>query len=157
VFVSVAPKPGWTVATTTRTLDEPFEAFGTEYTEAVDTITWTADDGVQIEPGQFDWFWVSVGPLPSDVDELGFPALQTYSSGEVVRWIEPMNADGSEPELPMPTVALVAATGDSAEAAPVDDSDDGTDALTIVALVAGIAGLLVGGAALVLARRRQTT
>jgi hypothetical protein len=35
-------------------------------------------------PGEFDWFWVSAGPLPTDVDSLLFPTIQIYSSGEEV-------------------------------------------------------------------------
>ena len=179
-FVSVQPKPGWTVATTTRTLDEPIEAFGTSYDTVVDTITWTADDGVRIGPGEFDTFWVSVGPLPSDVDTVEFPALQTYENGEVVRWIEPTPEGGEEPEHPAPVLALVAggsddhghgeqaesatATGDEAAASSAeavvggDDDDDGDDsgssALSVLALVVGALGLVVGGVALATGRRR---
>ena len=107
-FVSVQPKPGWEVETTTRTLETPVEGEGGTITEAVDTITWTATGDTQINPGEFDWFWVSAGPLPTDVDSLSFPTIQTYSSGEEVAWIEPIGADGTEPEHPAPTVELVA-------------------------------------------------
>jgi uncharacterized protein YcnI len=107
-FVSVQPKAGWEVETTMRTLDEPLESEGGTITEAVDTITWTATGDMQINPGEFDWFWVSAGPLPSDVDSLSFPTVQTYSSGEEVAWIEPVGDDGTEPEHPAPTVELVA-------------------------------------------------
>jgi uncharacterized protein YcnI len=167
VFVSVAPKPGWDVETTVRQLDEPVEAFGATFTEAVDTITWTAREGTEIGPGEFDWFWISAGAMPTDVTELAFPAVQTYSSGEVVRWIEPMPASGEEPEHPVPTVALVAATSDAsgesaatAEDDEVEDDDDDSDTamvLSIVALVVGALGLVVGGAALVASRRRSAT
>jgi uncharacterized protein DUF1775 len=86
----------------------PVEGEGGTLTEAVDTITWTATGDTQINPGEFDWFWVSAGPLPTDVDSLAFPAIQTYSSGEEVAWIEPIGPDGEEPEHPAPTVELVA-------------------------------------------------
>ena len=46
--------------------------------------------------------------MPTDVTELAFPAVQTYSSGEEVAWIDTA-ADGAEPEHPAPTVQLVAA------------------------------------------------
>ncbi len=108
-FVSVQTKPGWEVAMTTRVLDTPVEAEGGTLTEVVDTITWTATGDAQINPGEFDWFWVSAGPLPTDVDSLSFPTVQTYSDGEEVAWIEPIGADGTEPEHPAPTVELVAA------------------------------------------------
>ena len=149
VFVSVQPKPGWKVETSTRTLSEPVEAFGASYDTVVDSITWTADEGVRIGPGQFDIFWVSVGPLPDDVDALGFPAVQTYDSGEEVRWIEATPPGGEEPEHPSPTVAL-ASSGEAG--GENDDSNDSS--LSIVALVVGGLGLLVAGAALVTGRRR---
>ena len=84
-FVSVQPKPGWTVETETRTLDEPVDAFGEEVTEVVDTVTWS---GGPIGPGEFDTFSLSVGPLPDDVDELAFrddPDVQQRRGGRVDR------------------------------------------------------------------------
>lgn len=83
---------------------------GDELTEAVDTITWTATGDTQIGPGQFQEFWISAGPMPTVVDSPSFPAVQTYSSGEEVAWIDPPNPDGSEPDRPAPTLQLVAAT-----------------------------------------------
>jgi periplasmic copper chaperone A len=170
-FVSVQPKPGWDVATTMRTLDTPIEAFGTTISEVTDTVTWTAVGDTQIAPGQFDQFWISAGALPTDADELGFPAIQTYSSGEEVAWIEVTPASGEEPELPMPMLALVApgaldgtaTTGSAEPATPVADagsgSDDSSNTLAVVAVVVGALGLLVGGAGLMTARnalRRAT-
>ena len=148
-FVSVQPVPGWDVTTTTRTLDEPIEGEGSSITEVVDTITWTATDDVGIQPGQFELFWISAGPLPSDVDAVTFPAVQTYSSGEEVAWIEASEPGAAEPELPAPVVELADAADDATTVA----DDDGTDALTVVALVVAVLGLLAGVAALVLARR----
>ena len=171
-FVSVQPKPGWTAETTMRTLDEPVDAFGEEVTEVVDTVTWS---GGTIEPGQFDTFSLSVGPLPDDVDELAFPTIQTYSDGEEVSWIQPTPETGEEPENPAPVLRLVEAseeghsdgdeattttvTADDDEAAAPDvdvDDDDSTDGVAIGALVVGIAALLLAGAALMTSRRRPT-
>jgi uncharacterized protein YcnI len=154
-FVSVQPKPGWDVATTTRKLDPPVEGEGTTISEVVDTITWTATGENQIAPGQFDMFWISVGAVPSDATELVFPAIQTYSSGEEVAWIQPVPASGEEPEHPAPTVAVVPATdaGTGTRAAASDDSD--SNALAIVALVIGALGLIVGATGIVLARKAR--
>ena len=179
VFVSVQPKAGWEVETTTRTLETPVEAFGATFDTAVDAVTWTATGDTKIGPGQFEQFWISAGAMPTDVDVLEFPAVQTYDSGEIVRWIEPTPEGGEEPEHPAPVVALVAAGHDAAteEGAAEEDAaitetaadgasdgaatststdDDGTDALTIVALIAGVGGLGLGGAALVSSRRKAT-
>jgi uncharacterized protein YcnI len=170
-FVSVQPKPGWEVSTAMRTLDEPIEVFGSNYSEVVDTITWTASSGTRLEPGQFDLFWISVGPVPTDVDSLGFPALQTYDSGEVVRWIEATPAGGEEPEHPTPTVTVVAGSGDehgsgsATGSATADDSnsngndsndDDGdSKVLPIVALAVGAAALAIALAGRLESRRRS--
>src|SRR4029079_5283205 len=97
---------------------------------------------------QFELFWISAGQMPTDVDELAFPAIQTYSSGEEVAWID--TAEGEpEAEHPAPTVQLVAA--DDATAAPADEApasdDGGSDTLAIVALVVGGPGLAARGPA----------
>jgi len=165
-FVSVQPKPGWTAETTMRTLDEPVDAFGEEVTEVVDTITWT---GGTIEPGQFDTFSLSVGVLPDDVDALAFPTIQTYSSGEEVAWIEEATEGGEEPEHPAPVLELVDPAGggdesddattttvaaDDETASPAGEgSEDGTDGVAVAALVVALIAALLGGAALVSARR----
>ena len=177
-FVSVQPKPGWTVSTTTRMLDEPIDAFGEQLTEVVDTVTWT---GGPIEPGQFDTFSLSVGPLPDDIDALEFPAIQTYSSGEEVAWIEETPEGGEEPEHPAPVLALLdagedGATGDvpdegeeadegdtgtdegDEQAAAADsesDDDDGTDAVAVAGLIIAIIAAGLGGFALVRSGRRS--
>ena len=104
--------PGWEISTTTRTLDEPLEGEGQSITEVVDTVTWTATGDTQIAPGQFELFWVSAGQMPIDVTELSIPAVQTYSSGEEVAWIEQPTEGGAEPERPAPTLQLVTGDGD---------------------------------------------
>lgn len=169
---SVQPVPGWTATVETAPAADGDEA-GDAAGEAVTRITWT---GGTIQPGEFQQFPVSMGPLPDDTDELVFPSIQTYDSGEVVRWIEEPSENGEEPENPAPVLRLVAGDGDghgagtegdesdgsgsgsgadaaAAEAAGDDGDGDGT-ALAIVALVVGGLGLVVGGVAFVQARRR---
>jgi len=182
VLASVRPQPkaGWTVETTARTLDEPVELFGREVTEVVDTVTWTADDGTSIEPGQFDTFSLQAGPFPEGVDALAVPAIQICSSGEEVAWIEETPEGGEEPESPAPLLSIVAgdgegggdshgAGGDEADegdeapapapagtesAADVTADDDGTDGVAVAALVVGVVAAVLAGAALVTGRRR---
>jgi len=159
VFASAQSKPGWTIETTTRTLDEPVEAFGATYDTVIDTISWTADEGVGIEPGEFDMFWLSVGPLPDAAGTLEFPAVQTYDDGEVVRWIEPTAAGGAEPEHPTPSVIVVAGDQDDDDHDDDDgdgdgDGDDGST-LAFVAIGVGALGVLVGGLALWSTWRRR--
>ena len=89
--------PGWEIDTTTPTVAAPLEGEGGSITEVVDTVTWTASGETQIAPGEFELFWISAGQLPTDVTELVFPAVQTYSSGEEVAWIEETTEGGAEP------------------------------------------------------------
>jgi len=164
-YVSVQPVPGWTVKVDKTTLAKPIDAEGTQITDVVSKITWS---GGSIEAGQFQSFPVSMGPLP-DVGSLEFKALQTYSSGEVVRWIEPTTAGGEEPEHPAPTLTLTkadasetaapvkAAAATTASEAVTTAQDDADSAKTIgyIGIAVGALGLIVAIVALV--RRRSST
>jgi periplasmic copper chaperone A len=164
VFVSTQPIPGWTAKVTKRKLDKPVEAEGDQISEEVNTITWTGDGKTGIvKPGEFQDFGLSLGMPDKPGTELTFKALQTYSNGEVVRWIGPPDADE-----PAPQVTLTAAGGGAHEAAakPASASTDkGSDSggddgapvwLAIVALVVGALGLVAGIAALAGRRRVRT-
>ena len=112
-FVSVKPMTGWTIATDKTKLAKPVSTDDGDVTEAVTQITWTATAG-GLEPGQFDLFTISAGPLPTKPSKIVFKALQTYSDGDVVRWIEPVVKGTPEPEFPAPTLTLTkAASGHS--------------------------------------------
>ena len=157
-FVSVEPVPGWTVKVDKATLAKPIKSDDGDVTEAVSKITWS---GGQILPGNFQRFPVSMGPLP-DAASLEFKAVQTYSSGEVVRWIETRTAGGAEPEHPAPTLTLSKAAASETSktvATPKDvaTSDDVDTAKTIgiVGVVVGALGLIVAVAAI--ARTRPAT
>ena len=121
-------------------------------------MTWTADAGAGLAPGQYQTFSISAGPMPENADSLAFPALQGYDDGSVVAWIDPTVEGQAEPEHPAPTLRLAAPTGDSAATAPAASSTDGgTSGLAVTALIVGLVGLLVGAAGVVLAlgsRRR---
>ena len=114
--VSVRPQPGWTYTVDRTKLDTPIKVHDNDISEVVSKITWT---GGTIKPGEFNEFEVSVGPLPSDADSITFKALQTYSNGEIVRWIEEATPGGSEPERPAPVLKLTkaAAAGSTATTA----------------------------------------
>jgi uncharacterized protein YcnI len=148
--VSVKPTPGWTVAAVKGKLATPLKAHGSEITEAVTKITWTASAGNGVKPGQFQEFDVSMGPLPENVQQMVFKTLQTYSDGTVVRWIDEPTTDGTEPESPAPVLKLAAAPAaaaaaapaPAAEAAPAEESG-GSNALGIAGLVAGLAALVL--------------
>ncbi|MEJ5889543.1 YcnI family protein [Pseudokineococcus marinus] len=112
--VSVEPVPGWSAEVVTGDLPEPVAVDGGELTEAPRQVTWTADPGVEIGPGEFQRFVVSAGPLPEAGTDVVLPATQTYSDGEVVAWDEPVVAGEEEPNTPAPSFTTVAAADDEA-------------------------------------------
>jgi uncharacterized protein YcnI len=75
---------------------------------------------------------------------VSFPAIQYYSDGTVVRWVEHA-APGAktEPDHPAPTLTLTAAAGDPSTTKVEKASTTGPTVLSIVALVvaAGALGL----------------
>ncbi|MFC0005705.1 YcnI family copper-binding membrane protein [Micromonospora siamensis] len=156
--VSTLPVPGWTVAVEKAKVDPPIEVHGSQLTERVSKLTWTAAGDAAIKPGTFQEFPVSMGPLPK-VDTMVFKTLQTYSDGNVVRWIDEPTPGGAEPESPAPVLTLTAAapSGSAAPAAAPAGSDDADEAdddstglavgLGAAGLVAGLAGLVLGGLA----------
>ena len=168
--VSVKPVPGWTATTTTGPIDPPVEVHGSEVTEAVTEITWTADPGSGIAPGQYQTFSISAGPIP-EVDSITFPAIQTYDDGMESAWIEPTVEGEEEPENPAPVLSLTgdtdAAHGEDADSPTVSETsastdasdDDGSDGLAVTALVVGIVGLVAGiaGLGMGLAARRRAS
>ncbi|CAM3128177.1 YcnI family protein [Stackebrandtia soli] len=155
--------PGWTAETTTRKLDTPIDVHGREVTEAVDTITWTAEDEEDgIAPGEFGEFGVSVGPVPHK-GELVFKVIQTYSDDTESAWIDEPTTDGSEPDEPAPVLTIV--HGDDDDDHGDDDTDEASDDhadendASDTATILGAIGVGLGAVALVVAalalRRRS--
>ena len=132
-------------------LAEPVE----ELTERLVSVTWTCDPAIPADG--FDEFGISLR-VPEDAqpgDELLFPTVQTYSSGEEVGWVDP----DPEGDQPAPRIVVVAPEEEEAEAAPpptttgADDdaaaipavsSDDDDDSMATVAIIFGILGLAAG-------------
>ncbi|GAA3860560.1 YcnI family protein [Saccharothrix violaceirubra] len=161
--VSTKPTPGWKVEAVKAKLDTPVKAHGREVTEAVRTVVWTAEPGVRIEPGQFNEFDISIGPLPDNTEQLLLPTKQTYSSGEVVDWNKPPAAEGAEePDKPAPVLKLVkkpaGTESDHHEAAATETKAAGTDDtarwLGGVGLAVGALGLGFGVGAVLRSRRK---
>jgi uncharacterized protein YcnI len=145
--VSVRPHPGWHAKVVTKKLAKPLSTDDGEVTDGVYSITWTPDRAKDaLQPGQYDEFDVSVGPLP-EVSSLTFKTLQTYSDGTVVRWIDqPAAAGQPEPEHPAPVLTLLPASADPASASAGSESD-GSDGTATTALVLSIVALLLGAGA----------
>jgi periplasmic copper chaperone A len=158
------PQPGWTAEVVKGTLPAPVDVNGTQVTEAVTAVTWTAQPGTRIGPGQYVDFPLSVGPLPTGVDEIVLPAVQTYDDGKVVAWDQPSVEGQEEPEHPAPTVTLTPSTGGHGHDAAAATSG-GTAATTDttarwlggIGLLLGALGLGLGGGALLRGRRSAST
>jgi uncharacterized protein len=160
-FASYEPVPGWTVKVKKAKLAQPIKTDDGEVTEGVKQITWTSKQG--IPPGAFQDFGLSVQVPGKAGDTLTFKALQTYSNGEVVRWIGPEGSDN-----PAPTASVTAAADENADASSSpaaasptpgasQSSDSGSnDTLSIIALIVGALGLAAGATALLASRRTRT-
>lgn len=156
--VSYQPVPGWHATVTTAPLPKPVTIEGTTVTTAPAAVTWTADAGTQIGPGQFQQFAITVGPVPNTASVL-LPTTQAYSDGSTVSWDQKPDANGGEPEHPAPVLYITAqppADGHSASPvvtstpAPAASAAD-PSAATATALAVALAGLLFGAAGLVVA------
>jgi periplasmic copper chaperone A len=165
--VSVKPEPGWAYRITRAKLPQPItDDDGNQVTDYVSVIDWKATAG-GIKPGEYEDFDLSVGPLPN-ADSMTFKAIQVYSNGQTVSWIEePAAGSTEEPEHPAPTLKLAPAGGApaagntaAAPAAAASTGDDASKGSVTGAYVVGGIGLVAGLAALALAvtgRRRRST
>lgn len=146
-FVSFQPKPGWKRTVTMQKLDPPATVFGEKVTERVATVTW---EGGRIAPGEFDEFGMSAKVPNAPGRTLVFPALQTYSNGEIVRWIGPRDADepASRVTLGPKEQEAAPATSEQSTAAAETSGDGDSEGRANLALGFGIAGLVAGLAAL---------
>ncbi|HTJ67296.1 MAG TPA: YcnI family protein [Actinospica sp.] len=158
--VLAKPVPGWTVTVHTVKLAKPLTTDDGTFTTAVDEIDWT---GGTILPDQYQDFQISVDPLPSDTTQLVFKAVQTYSNGDVVRWIDLSTAADSDPEHPAPVLTLTPASASSgtasaaptAQAAAASTSSSSSNALGVAGLVLGVIGAACSVAALLFVRKTR--
>jgi uncharacterized protein YcnI len=160
----VKPIPGWKISVKTVTLPKPVVTDDGSFTSAVSEVIWS---GGQIVPGQFQDFTVSADPLPQGVSQEVFKTVQTYSNGDVVRWIDLAQPGQAEPAHPAPVLALTTgaatASGTSTgtgtvKTAPATATAAGsvTDGTARVLAIAGlVVGLLAGLLALVIAGRTR--
>jgi uncharacterized protein YcnI len=133
--------PGWTSTVQKTTLAKPITTDDGQITEAVSKITWT---GGKIPPGSFEEFDVSMGPLPTDTDQLVFKALQTYDNGDVVRWIDTAPPGAPEPDHPAPVLTLTPADATQATATTGSSAGVWGVALGSAGIVIGVIGIVVG-------------
>ena len=90
--------PGWRGRVITKKLSKPVEIEpGFSVSSRVDRVVFS---GGRIGPGQFLSFPVSIkAPAVKAGTLFTFKALQTYSNGEIVRWIGNPSADDPAPQV----------------------------------------------------------
>jgi uncharacterized protein YcnI len=152
--------PGWTVRAVKQKLATPIQTDDGPIDEQIGEIVWTASSRkAGIAPGEFRDFPLSV-VLPGKAGQtLTFKALQTYSDGDVVRWIGAPDADEPAPRLALTAASASPSSGGARQQANpspppggANSGDGGSDTLSIIALALGAIGLVVGGVALGVAR-----
>ena len=157
--VLVQPVAGWTVQVQNTTLATPIKTDDGDVSQVLAKVTWS---GGRIDPGQYAGFHVIFGLLPSGTDQIVFKAVQTYSNGDVVRWIDVARTGQPAPDHPAPVLALTKPTGASTPSAPAPAktkvktavaTDSTARGLGVGGLVVGVLGLVVGGYGLVRGRR----
>ena len=153
--VDVLPVPGWTAKVTTRALATPVQTDDGPVDQIVSDITWTATAG-GIAPGQYEDFVVAAGKGPAKPGTVVFKALQTYSSGVVVRWIQVASSQDPNPDSPAPALTVTPATPSGGAAVTTSTSSTDAEGLAIAALIVAIAGL-AGVVLLLVLRKRPPT
>jgi uncharacterized protein YcnI len=130
-----APPAGWSFSAKTKKLARPIRTDDGTVTSTVTEVDFT---GGRIKPGEFQNFPIAIG-LPDAAKQgqvVGFPTLQGYSNGDVVRWIGSPSDD-----KPAPTIDV---TAPGAAALDVTGGDAGPPA-RLPANVTGVAASATGG------------
>ena len=108
---------GWTVAVHSTTLPKPITTDDGTFTTTVSEIDWS---GGSIPVGQFGEFNVLAQGLPTGTSLLIFKAVQLYSDGSTVNWIQVPTKAAPDPEHPAPSLVLTPpGKGSPAPASPV--------------------------------------
>jgi uncharacterized protein YcnI len=145
----VQPVPGWSVSVRSIRLAKPLVTGDGSFSQAVSEVIWS---GGKILPGQFQDFSISADPMPVGISQLPLKAIQTYSNGDIVRWIDLPQPGLPAPAHPAPVITLTTGTattpartaGHATAAAPAASGSDGlTRALAVAGLLVGLLACLL--------------
>jgi periplasmic copper chaperone A len=165
-IVLVNPEAGsdWQVNVIKAQLPKPITTDDGTFTSTTSEIDWS---GSTIPVGQFGAFDVLAQGIPSGTTQLVFKAIQTYSDGSVVSWIQVPDKAEPDPEHPAPVITLTpagkngdASTATTAPAATAAASSStgstssGSNAWEIAALILAGLALVVSVLAVWLGRPR---
>jgi periplasmic copper chaperone A len=92
-LVDLPAVAGWTTAVEGGAIGAP-----------VTSVTWSRPTAT---PDENPLLPLTIGPMPADPVRLQFKALQTYSNGDIERWIEDWPAGAPEPDHPAPVLEVV--------------------------------------------------
>jgi len=134
VVLNPEANSGWTVAVHTATLPKPITTDDGTFTTTVSEIDWSEGS---IPVGQFGEFNVLAQGLPTGTGQLIFKAVQLYSDGTTVNWIQVPTKAAPDPAHPAPTLALTA---------PGKAGASASTATTVPAVAAGTTSGQVSGA-----------
>jgi uncharacterized protein YcnI len=154
--VDVLPVDGWTFQTTKAPAPASMSTDdGEKVSEVVTQVEWrAAGPDTAVKPGEYQVFRIVAGPLPA-TDWLVFKVVQTYSDGQVQRWIDGPAADGLESEHPAPMLAVDATSAgnghhQAAAVAPAASSQALTPGavwlalgIAVVALIAALGSMVM--------------
>jgi uncharacterized protein YcnI len=156
--VDTEPLAGWTAKVAQVNLNPPVQTDDGPVTQAVSQIIWTADAGGVTAPGQFQEFYILVQQLPDKASQVIFKALQTYSDGTIVRWIDPVVAGQEAPDHPTPILTLTPASEGAAPPGTAPGSGTAIDVSKLAkktsvnsAQTIGIIGIVLGALGLIAA------
>jgi periplasmic copper chaperone A len=168
--VSYQAVPGWRVRVIKKKLATPIQTDDGPITEGVSRMVWTRTSRPGgIKPNQFVDFPISVQIPGKAGDKLTFKALQTYSNGEIVRWIGAAGSDTPAPQVTVTTAAQGAAPAkgvrtqnvggaivNSTSTPPNNPAVDIGSSSGIAGIGIGALGFLLVGGAFTLFRRRRS-
>jgi periplasmic copper chaperone A len=161
--------PGWKVRVVTKRLAKPIQTDDGPITEGIDRMVFSRTSRAGgIKPGQFQDFPISVQIPGKAGDKLTFKALQTYSNGEIVRWIGAAGSDTPAPQVTVTAGAKAAAKGvrsqsvggaivNSTSTPPSKPAVQVGSGSGIAGLAIGAFGVLVLGGAFTALRRRRSS
>jgi uncharacterized protein YcnI len=157
---------GWNVAVHSTVLPKPITTDDGTFTSTVSEIDWS---GGSIPVGQFGEFNVLAQGLPTGTPLLTFKAVQLYSNGTVISWIQVPTKAAPNPAHPAPTVVLTApgkgssastsGSGTAATPSVSQGSTTGTissadNGLVVASLILSAFALVVAGLAIWFGRPR---
>lgn len=151
--------PGWKATVTDVTLPKPITTDDGTINQVVSKIIWS---GGTLTSGQYQGFRVLLGKLPDDTGQLVFKAVQTYSNGDVVRWIDLAQPGQPAPDRPAPVLTLTSSdiTGTASTSVTADTNQASGDStarsLGAAGIIIGAAGLATGALGVAKPRRKRS-